>query len=163
MKKPELYSGNHLGTDNNIVVDGLLWQYRHMVCNCPLERAHFKDFDASRKQNIYVIIIELLDQNLTCRFTNKTGSVIGHTVCELSENTSKSYSGILISNKYDHLPHLTYLDILSNQQKTPKYIIKKKQDEASLLSFSNEIKISLRNTHFPTWTSNRSKCDMKIY
>ena len=84
-----------------------------------------------------------------CRFTKKTGSVIDHTFCKLSENTSKSYSGILISNMSDHLPHFTCLDILSNQQKPPKYIIKGKHDEASLLSFYNEIESSLRNTHFP--------------
>ena len=94
-----------------------------------------------------------------CRFTKKTGSVIDHTFCKLSENTSKSYSGILISNMADPLPHFTCLDILSNQQKPPKYIIKlKKHDEASLLSFYNEIEISPRNTHFPKWTNNRSKC-----
>ena len=84
-----------------------------------------------------------------CRFTKKTGSVINHTFCKLSENTSKSYSGILISNMSDHLPHFTCLDILSNQQKPPKYIMKEKQDEASLLSFYNEIEISLTNTNFP--------------
>ena len=84
-----------------------------------------------------------------CRFTKKTGSVIDHTFCKLSENTSKSYSGILISNMSDHPPHFTCLDILSNQQKPPKYIIKEKHDEASLLSFYNEIESSLRNTHFP--------------
>ena len=39
----------------------------------------------------------------------------------------------------DHLPHFTCLDILSNQQKPPKYIIKEKHDEAPLLSFYNEI------------------------
>ena len=71
-----------------------------------------------------------------------------HTFCKLSENTSKSYSGILISNMSDHLPHFTYLDILSNQQKPPKYITIEKHEEASLLSFYNEIEISLRNTHF---------------
>ena len=48
----------------------------------------------------------------------------------------------------DDLPHFTCLDILSNQQKPPKYVMKKKHDEASLLSFYNEIEISLRNTHF---------------
>ena len=79
----------------------------------------------------------------------ENGFVIDHTFCKLSENTSKSYSGILISNMSDHLPHFTCLDILSNQQKPPKYIIKEKNDEASLLSFYNEIQISLRNTHFP--------------
>ena len=84
-----------------------------------------------------------------CRFTKKTGCVIDHTFCKLSENTSKSYSGILISNMSDHLPHFTCLDILSNQLKPPKYIIKEKHDEASLLSFYNEIDSSLRNTHFP--------------
>ena len=85
-----------------------------------------------------------------CRFTKKIGSVIDHTFCKLSENTSKSYSGILIiCNMSDHLPHFTGLDIKSNQQKPPKYIIKEKHDEASLLSFYNEIEISLRNTHFP--------------
>ena len=84
-----------------------------------------------------------------CRFTKKTGSVIDHTFCKLSENTSKSYSGIRISNMSDYLPHFTCLDILSNQQKPPKYIIKEKHDEASLLSLYNEIEISLRNTHFP--------------
>ena len=84
-----------------------------------------------------------------CRFTKKTGSVIDHTFCKLSENTSKSHSGIVISNMSDHLPHFTCLDILSNQQKPPKYIIKEKHDEASLLSFYNEIESSLRNTHFP--------------
>ena len=41
----------------------------------------------------------------------------------------------------DHVPHFTCLDILSNQQKPPKYVIKEKQDEASLLSFYNEIEI----------------------
>ena len=56
---------------------------------------------------------------------------------------------MLISNMSDHLPHFTCLDILSNQQKPPKYIIKEKHDEASLLSFYNEIESSLRNTHFP--------------
>ena len=84
-----------------------------------------------------------------CRFTKKTGSVIDHTFCKLSENTSKSYSGILISNMSDHLPHFTCLDIMSNQQKPPKYIMKEKQDEASLLSSYNEIETSLRNTNFP--------------
>ena len=84
-----------------------------------------------------------------CRFTKKTGSVIDHTFCKLSENTSKSHSGILISNMSDHLQHFTCLDILSNQQKPPKYIIKEKHDEASLLSFYNEIESSLRNAHFP--------------
>ena len=84
-----------------------------------------------------------------CRFTKKTASVIDHIFCKLSENTSKSYSGILISNMSDHLPHFTCLDILSNQQKPSKYIIKEKHDETSLLSFNNEIDISLRNTHFP--------------
>ena len=84
-----------------------------------------------------------------CRFTKKTGSVIDHTFCKLSENTSKSHSGILISNMSDHLPHFTCLDILSNQQKPPKYIIKEKHDEASLRSFYNEIESSLRNIHFP--------------
>ena len=84
-----------------------------------------------------------------CRFTKKTGSVIDHTFCKLSENTSKSYSGILISNMSDHIPHFTCLDILSNQQKPPKYMIKEKHDEASLLSFYNAIEISLRNIHFP--------------
>ena len=64
-----------------------------------------------------------------CRFTKKTGSVIDHTFCKLSENTC--------------------LDILSNQQKSPKYIIKEKHDEASRLSFCDEIESSLRNTHFP--------------
>ena len=49
-----------------------------------------------------------------CRLTKKTGSVIDHTFCKLSENTSKSYSGILISNMSDLLPHFTCLDILSN-------------------------------------------------
>ena len=83
-----------------------------------------------------------------CRFTKKTGTVIDHTFCKLSENTSKSHSGILISNMHDHLPHFTCLDILSNQQKPPKYIIKEKHDEASL-PFYNEIESSLRNTHFP--------------
>ena len=78
-----------------------------------------------------------------------TGSVIDHTFCKLSENTSKSYSGILISNMSDHLPHFTCFDILSNEQKPPKYIMKEKQDEASLLSFYNEIENSLRNTNFP--------------
>ena len=84
-----------------------------------------------------------------CRFTKKTGSVIDHTFCKLSENTSKSHSGILISNMSEHLQHFTCLDILSNQQKPPKYIIKEKHDEASLLSFYNEIESSLRNAHFP--------------
>ena len=84
-----------------------------------------------------------------CRFKKKTGSVIDHTFCKLSENTSKSYSRILISNLSDHLPHFTCLDILPNQQKPPKYITKEKHDEASILSFYNEIEISLRNTHFP--------------
>ena len=59
------------------------------------------------------------------------------------------YSGILISNMSDHLPHFTGLDILTNHLKLPKYIIKEKQDEASLLSFHNKIEIYLRNTHFP--------------
>ena len=81
--------------------------------------------------------------------TKKTVSVIDHTFCKFSENTSKSYSGILISNMSDHLPHFTCLGILSNQQKPPKYIMKQKQDEASLLSFYNEIEISPRNTSFP--------------
>ena len=49
----------------------------------------------------------------------------------------------------DHLLHFTCLDILPNQQKPPKYIMKEKQDEASLLSFYNEIEVSLRNTNFP--------------
>ena len=84
-----------------------------------------------------------------CHFTKKTGSVINHTFCKLSENSSKSHSGILISNTSDHLPHFTCLDILSNQQKPPKYIIKEKHAEASLLSFYNEIESSLTNTHFP--------------
>ena len=96
-----------------------------------------------------------------CRFTKKTGSVIDHTFCKLSENTSKSHSGILISNMSDHLPHFTCLDILSNQQKPPKYIIKEKHDEASLRSFYNEIESSLRNIHFSKWTNNRSKCDIQ--
>ena len=82
------------------------------------------------------------------RFTKKTGSVIDHTFCKSSENTSKSYSGVLISNMSDHLPHFTCLDILSNQQKPPKYIIQEKHDEASLLSFYNEIESYLINTHF---------------
>ena len=82
------------------------------------------------------------------RFTKKTGSVIDHNFCDLSENTS--YSGIFISNMSDHLPYFTCLDILSNQQKPLKYIIKeKKHDEASLISFYNEIEISLRIIHFP--------------
>ena len=71
-----------------------------------------------------------------------------HTFCKLSENTSKLYSGIRISNMSDHLPHFTCLDILSNQEKPPKYITIEKHDEVSLLSFYNEIEISLRNTHF---------------
>ena len=75
--------------------------------------------------------------------------MIDHTFCKLSENTSKSHSGILISNMSDHLSHFTCLGILSNQQKPPKYIIKEKHDEASLRSFYNEIESSLRNTHFP--------------
>ena len=83
-----------------------------------------------------------------CHFTEKTGSVIEHTFCKFSENTPKSYSGILINNMPDHQPHFTCLDILSNQQNPPKYIMKDKQDEASLLSFYDEIEISLRNTDF---------------
>ena len=75
--------------------------------------------------------------------------MIVHTFCKLSENNSKSYPGILISNMSVHLPHFTCLDILSNQQKRPKYIIKEKYDGASLLSFYNEIESYLRNTHFP--------------
>ena len=83
------------------------------------------------------------------RSTKKIGSVLDHTFRKLSENTSKTCSGILTSNISDHLTHFTCLDILSNQQKPPKYIIKEKQVEASLLSFYNEIESSLRNTHFP--------------
>ena len=100
-------------------------------------------FDQFVTNGFYLKIVQ------PCRFTKKTGSVIDHTFCKLSENTSKSYSGILISNMSDHQPHFTCLDILSNQQKPPRYIIKEKYDEASLLSFYNEIEISLRNTHFP--------------
>ena len=76
-------------------------------------------------------------------------------------NTFKSYSGVLISNMSDNLPHFTCLDILSNQQKTPKYVIKEKYDDASLLSFYNEIQSSLGNTDDPKWTNNRSKCDIQ--
>ena len=36
--------------------------------------------------------------------------------------------------------------------------MKEKIDEASSLSFNNEIEISLRNTYFPQWTNN--KCDI---
>ena len=36
-----------------------------------------------------------------CRFTMKTGSVKDHTFCKLSENTSKPYCGILISNMFE--------------------------------------------------------------
>ena len=75
--------------------------------------------------------------------------IIGHTFCKLSENTSKSYSGIPTCNMSDHLPHFTCLDIVSNQQKPPMYMMKYNQAEASLLSFYNEIEIYLRNTHFP--------------
>ena len=81
--------------------------------------------------------------------SEKTGSVIARTFCKLSENTSKSYSGILINNMSDHLPYLTCRYILPNQQKPPKYMIKEKHNEAHLLSFYNEIEISLINTHFP--------------
>ena len=49
---------------------------------------------------------------------------------------------------FDHLPHYTCLDILSNQQKPPKYITKDKQDVAFLLSFYYETEISLRNIRF---------------
>ena len=82
-------------------------------------------------------------------FTKKPGSVIEPTACKLSENISKSYSGMLIINKSDHLPHFTCLAVLSNQQKPPKYIINEKQDEDSLLSFYNGIEIFLINTNFP--------------
>ena len=34
-----------------------------------------------------------------CRFTRKTGSVIDHTFCKVSENTSKSYSGGRLNKK----------------------------------------------------------------
>ena len=63
-----------------------------------------------------------------CRFTKKTGSVIEHTFCKLSENTSKSYSGILISNMFDHLPHFTCLDIsyLIRSTETTKIYNKRK-------------------------------------
>ena len=97
----------------------------------------------------HTAILKKTNQAFSFLFTKKTGSVIDHTFCKLSENTFKSHSGILISNMSDHLSHFTCLDILSNQQKTPKYIIKEKHDEASLLSFYNEIESSLRNTHFP--------------
>ena len=83
-----------------------------------------------------------------CRITKKTCYVIDHTFCKLSENTPKWYSGIFISIMSYHLPHFTCFDILSNQQKLPKYMIKEKQDEPSLLSFYNEMEISLINTHF---------------
>ena len=79
----------------------------------------------------------------------QTGSVIDHTFCKLSENTSKSYSGTLISDISDHLTHFICLDILSNQQKPPKYIMKEIQDEVYLLPFYNVIEVSLRNTKFP--------------
>ena len=82
-------------------------------------QAHFDQFVTN---GFYPKIVQ------PCRFTEKTVSVIDHTFCKLSENTSKSYSGILISNMSDHLPHFTCLDILSNQQKPPKYIIKEKHD-----------------------------------
>ena len=51
----------------------------------------------------------------------------------------------------DHLPHLLVLISyqINGQQKPTKYIIKDKQDEASLLSFYNEIDISPRNTNLP--------------
>ena len=74
--------------------------------------------------NSYLVSIQKNVQ--PCCFTKKTGSVTDHT-SKLSENISKSYSGILISNMSDHLPHVTCLDTSSNQQKPPKYIIKEKQ------------------------------------
>ena len=105
-------------------------------------QAYFDHFDQVITNSFYPKIVQ------PCRFTKKTCSVIDHTFCKLSKNTSKSYSGILISNMSDHLQHFTCLDILSNQRKPPKYIMKEKQDEVSLLSFYNEIEISIRNTNF---------------
>ena len=55
-----------------------------------------------------------------------------HTFGKLSGNTSKSYSGILITDMSDHLPHFACLDILSNQQKPLKYMIKDKHDDADM-------------------------------
>ena len=105
-------------------------------------QAYFDHFDQ-------FVINDFYPKNVQpCRFTKKT-FVIEHTFCKLSENTSKSYSCILISIMSEHLPHFTCLDILSNRRKPPKDIMKEKQNEASLLSFYNEIEISIRNTNFP--------------
>ena len=49
---------------------------------------------------------------------------------------------MLISNMSDHLPHFTCLST-----KTHKYITEEKQ--VSLLSFYNEIGISIKNFNFP--------------
>ena len=149
--------------NSNPTIENFIQQINPIISNLSKENSHAiftGDFNINLlEMNTRIMYQAYFDQFVTngfypkivqpCRFTKKTGSVIDHTFCKLSENTSKSHSGILISNMSDHLPHFTCLDILSNQQKPPKYIIKEKHDEASLLSFYNEIESSLRNTHFP--------------
>ena len=124
--------------NSNPTIENFIQQINPIISNLSKENSHAiftGDFNINLlEMNTRIKYQAYFDQFVTngfypkivqpCRFTKKTGSVIDHTFCKLSENTSKSHSGILISNMSDHLPHFTCLDILSNQQKPPKYIIK---------------------------------------
>ena len=53
-----------------------------------------------------------------------------------------------MSNISEHIPHFIGLDVLSNHQKPPQYMIKDKQDDTYLMSFYNETEICLGNIDF---------------
>ena len=142
--KKENYHWQHLQTprksNSNPMIQNFIQQINPIISKLSKENWHViftGDFNINLLEiNIQIKYQAYFDQFVTdgfypkivqsCRFTNRPGSVIDQTFCKLSENTSKSFSDILISNMPDHLPHFSCLDILSNQQKPPKYIMKEK-------------------------------------
>ena len=109
--------------NSNLTIANFIQQMNPILSKLSKENSH-PIFTTDFKINLLEIYIRIkyqayFDQFVTnglypkivqpCRFTKKTGSVIDHTFCNLSENTSKSHSGILISNMSDHLPHLLVL------------------------------------------------------
>ena len=78
--------------------------------------------------------------SLPTRFSTKNATLIDQIFCKLSNITSDTFSGILISQMSDHLPSFSSLDVIkAKERKPPKFIKMQINDTKSQQNFCDAI------------------------
>ena len=99
---------------------------------------------------------------LPTRLTNNTGTLIDNNFCKLSDNFSKTTSGIIINRLSDHLPYYTCLDYLKLNKAPPRFITYSVQNKTVISKLKVYLKQQEIYSHLDTSSSANSNLNYDI-